>query len=932
MKSRFEETKKQLNDFQQQRKSKIDQFMQLAARKKLIQPKPKKKKSSDRLSSTPSDALFSPVESTIAPRTLKALIPIYQDDSLHESKPSSALIGLADLYLHAAQHRSRHIAMAWPASLKTLTVVHSLATLARWHEGDKQGIRGALFPVKTNAFYRLNHLHFDRSSILRMASELVEVNDNEKVTRSMPEKDAFLFSLTDSNLSLVSQEPFNPTIGELLPLFMSTPDSIGWKACGSKLLALTRAKLARRHAKALKTNCSVIGDPSTAPDALFSLDGRMSESELRQACKSLGKLGPPEVVLVQATRAIRMAASGWSGWLARFCLMLEEVFGDLAPGVIVVTDEPLAAYRLKNELWKRNLKRDQKQRWHTPHEFSVVGIPSTIGAEGLLPPGVAETKHPVPREFDVSIVDSDAAKIANKLASIANAAPGGSNAAKPLIEAASFLSRLTALPCGVRHMSEYLTEPDISDCTRRAFDWHYHVGAIRDFDSDMGVGDNRPALMDCLNHGSKLFENYFAATPFAHKLAELVANVALSKSDMTIVFTNALYRRLAEHFLAKYDQYPSGLAFEDFRERVHLLPAAQLEEHFDRLQGSIFVFAGLSEDSLRLLITDDRVPAHTVLLLTQRVGQFLRSTLSSIVEHMPEFKSYKPRMESILRQLKDLPEDSSVLAKGDYILPTFRVELSSEISLSEQDISPDSWIIKLDNGITHYRRDTFDMYVYDPASQHATNAGFRTCQVRSLEVGDKVFVMSTELREMVEQVLRDAGVPIQSDKTFEAALRSYHEQVTKRLAERFTQHTTGDMVRVIREEMLTLAPSLEGRLPDLQAMRYWIDLDHSRSTRFEDLKPQAPRDEAVFRAFAQTLGFSELEAAYQWQRVITAVRNSRRLDGRHVSDIYAYMLLQPESAMAHSSIKRQTLNQLFDNARENIATVEYVSPPKESLV
>jgi hypothetical protein len=931
LKTRFKDSKKQLNELLEQQKNRRQQIAKLAIRKPVMRPKPTKK------ATTPppieSTVILSVTESPIIkPRSREALIPLFKDDSIQTSMPSSALIALADLYLYAAQHRSRHIAMVWPASLKTLTLVHVLATLARWSDGDKQGIRGSLFPVKTNAFYRLNHLHFDRSSLLRMASEFAEVNDNAKVTRSMPEKDAFLFSLTDSNLSLVSQEPFNPTIGELLPLFIASPDSISWKACDSKLLALTRAKLARRHAKALKTNCSVIGDPKTAPDALFSLDGRLSENELRQACKSLGKLGPPEVVLVQATRAIRMEASGWKGGLARFCLMLEEVFGDLAPGVIVVTDEPHAVYQLKDELWKRNQKRAQKQRWITPHEFRVVGMPSTGGAEGLLPPGVIEKKHPVPREFDVSIVDADVAKIVNKLARIANSVPSGSNAAKPLIEIVSFLSRLAALPCGVRHMSEYLTKPDVSDYTRRSFDWHYHVGAVHEFDRDIGVGDNRSALMDCINRGSMLFEKYFAATPFAHKLAELVINVALSKSEMAIVFTNALYRHLAERFLAEYDQYPSGVAFEDFHERVHLIPAAQLEEHFDRLQGAKLVFAGLSEECLRLLITDDRVPAHSVLLLTQRAGQFLRATLSSIVEHMPEFKSYKPRMESILRQLKDLPEDSTVLSKGDYILPTFRVELSSEISLSEHEISPNSWIIRLDNGTTHYRRDTFEMYVYDPASQHATDAGFRTCQVRSLEVGDKVFIMSTELREMVEQVLSDSGVPIQSDKTYEAALRSYHEQVTKRLAKRFTQHTAGDMVRVIREEMLTLDPSLEGRLPDLQAMRYWIDLDHSRSTRFEDLKPQAPRDEAVFRVFAQTLGFSTLEAAYQWQRVITAVRNSRRLDGRHISDIYAYMLLQPESAMAHSSIKRQTLNQLFDNARECIATVEYISPPKESLL
>lgn len=926
-------SRKQLNDLLEAQKKRREELAKLAARKPAAKLKPTTRTATPPPQPEPAPAPRAPEPPAVVPRTREALIPLYQDDSVQPSEPSSALVALADLYLHAAQHRSRHIAMVWPASLKTLTVVHALATLARWHEGDKQGVRGLLFPVKTNAFYRLNHLHFDRASLLRIANNLAEVNGNQKVTRSMRDKDAFLFSLTDRSLPQVSGEPFNPTIGELLPLFLATPDSVGWKACDSRLLALIRAKLARRaHAKALQMNCAVIGDPRTAPDALFALDGRMKEEELRQACRALVKVGPPEVVLVQATRAVRLEAPGWKGRLARFCLMLEDVFRGAVPGVVVVTDEPHAAYRLKDELWEQNQKRGQQRRWHTPHEFRIAGIPSTVGNEGLLAAGIHEAPHPSPREFDIHIVDADAAKVANRLVRIASAAPRGREGAKALVEAATFLSRLAALPCGVRHMSEYLAGPDVTDGTRREFDWPTHVGAVHEFDRSVGVGDDRPALLECLNRGSKLFENYYAATPFAHKLAALVATAATGKKrSVAIVFTKALYRRLAERFLTEYDQYPSGVTYDTFRERVHLLPAAQLEEHLDGLQCATLVFAGLNEDCLRLLLTDDRVPAHSVLLLTQRAGQFLRATLKPIVEHMPEFKSYKPRMESILRQLKDLPEDASVLSTGDYVLPTFRVELSSEISSHEHELDPDSWVIRLDNGITpQYRRDTSDVFVYDPSSQHATEAGFRMCQVRSLQVGDKVFVMSAELREMVEQALRDAGVSIQSDKTFESALRSYHEQVQKRLAQRFPQSTVSDKVRAIREQMLALDSRLESRLPTSQAMRHWIDLGRSPDTPFEELKPQAPLREDVFKAFAQVLGFSSLEAAYQWQRVIMAVRTSRRLDGRHVSDIYAYMLLQPESAMAHSSIKRQTLNQLFDKARENVATVEYVGPLKES--
>ncbi|MFX1737144.1 hypothetical protein PXJ20_21070 [Paraburkholderia sp. A1RI_3L] len=925
-------SRKQLNDLREAQKKRREELARLAARKPAVQPKAVMKPAVPPQQLEPSSVPRAPEPAPVVPRTREALIALYRDDSAQPCEPSSALVSLADLYLYAAQHRSRHIAMVWPATLKTLTLVHALATLARWREGDKQGVRGLLFPVKTNVFYPLNHLHFDRKSLLHIANDLAEVNGNLKVTRSMRDKDAFLFSLADRCLPQASSEPFNPTVGELLPLFLASPGSYSWSACDARLLALVRAKLARRaHARALQMNCAVIGDPRTAPDALFALDGRMGEDELRQACKALAKLGPPEVVLVQATRAVRFEAPGWKKHLARFCLMLEDVFRGDMPGVVVVTDEPHAAYRLKDELWERNHKRDAQHRWHMPHAFQITGIPSTVGNEGLLVAGTREAAHPSPREFDVHIVDADAAKVANRLVRIASAAPGGQAAAKPLVEAATFLARLAALPCGVRHMAEYLSGPDVTDRTRREFDWPAHLGAVLEFNRNVGVGDDRPTLLEFLERGSKLFGNYHAATPFAHKLAALVADAATGKKrSVAIVFTNALYRRLAERFLTEYDQYPSGATYNTFRDRVHLLTSSQLEEYIDGRQGATLVFAGLNEDCLRLLLTDDRVPAHSVLLLTQRAGQFLRATLKPIVEHMADFKSYKPRMESILRQLKDLPEDASVLSTGDYVLPTFRVELSSDISSPGHEVAQDSWVIRFDNGLTQYRRDTSDVYVYDPASQQATGAGFRICEVRSLSVGDKVFVMSAELREMVEQALCDAGVPIQSDKTFESALRSYHELVQKRLALRFPQTTVTDKVRAIHQSMLGLDAGLERRLPTLQAMRHWIDLGRSPNTPFEQLKPQAPLREDVFKAFMEVLGFSSLEAAYQWQRVIMAVRTSRRLDGRHVSDIYAYMLLQPESAMAHSSIKRKTLNQLFDKARENVATVEIIGPLKEA--
>ncbi|MCY4427691.1 MAG: hypothetical protein OXC05_11780 [Halieaceae bacterium] len=869
---------------------------------------------------------------SVMPRVQSSLIDLFCNDEVQPSTPSSTLVELADLYLHAAKHRTRHIALVWPATLKTLTLVHALATLARWDEGDKQGVRGVLFPVKSNVFHLLNHIQFNRSEILNIANRLAEISSNELVKRSLPDKDAYLFSLSDLSLPNALGVNLNPTIGELLPQFLAKPGFTHWESCTDRLLSIIRTKLLKRsHAKALrKLSCAVIGNPETAPDALFALDGRMSKEELRQALVAIGQ---PEVVLIYATIAIRAEALSWRGRIASFCMMIEEVYHSNPPGVVIVTDEPHAAYKLKNELWKRNKKRPQDKHWRTPHEFKVCGFPNTVGFAGLLAEGVHETLHPMPREFDVFVVDADVAKVTKKLMRIANSVPGGREKAKPLTDAATYLSRIAALPCGIQELTDYLSGSDVAEFTRAAFDWPMHVGAIHEFDRNVGVGENRPALLESVERGSRLIENYYQATPFAHKLTELVANVSAGKRrKIAIVFTNALYRRLAERFLAEYDQYPGGITYDTFSNRVHLITSTSLKEHIDTLEGSALVFAGLNQDCLQLIITDNRVPAHSVILLTQRTAQFLRGSLKPIIENFDEFKSFKPRIESILRQLKDLPEDSSVLSTGDYALPTFRIELSSNMSSNDNYIAPGSWAIHLDSGVTQYRRDSSEVYIYDPASQHSSENGFKICQVKSLEVGNKLFVMSAELREMVEQTLRDAGVPIQSDKTFEAALRSYHEQVQKRFAERFSGRKISDKVRELRREILASYPLMEADLPKEQAMRKWIDLGESPNTPFERLRPQAPQREAVFKAFAEVLGFSPLEAAYQWQRCIMAVRTSRRLDGRHISDIYAYMLLQPESAMANSNIKRQTLTILFDNARENVATIERVIPAREPLI
>jgi len=858
-------------------------------------------------------------------------VPVFKDEDSAPSGLSNGLLQLVDLYLHAARHRTRHIVLTWPNSPTTLALVHALATLERWEDGDKQGVRGLLYPTKSNAFFPLNHLHFGRAEVVESARALLEVHPNARVRRSLPQKDAFLFSL--NSLRPEAQEQFNPSVNELLPTFLAGPGFRGWENCSDKLLAHLSAKLKRRmHSKALKATSSFVGQPTTAPDALFALDGRMSEAEQDTALKALASTSnPPEVVLIRATKDVRGPSSGWRTRMAKFIHKLDKSLGDNAPGIVVVVDEPYAIRALQDELAEQARKRERLgERGAKSPDFQVVGVPFLAKSEGLLAPGEVEQSNPESRSFDVHVVDSDIAKTVRRFSRLAASAQGGRDAAQPIVEAISYLTRVGALPCGIADLTDYLSGPDISSATRAAFDWLGHVAAIRDFERGGGVPGQRGELEGCIADGSNLFAKYQAATPFAMRLATLVEARVCGGQTVSLVFGSNLSRMLAERFLRRYTGFGEVSTFADIEEFVHFLTVRQLEERRDLFAQGAVAFVGLTQEALRFLMTDHSVPDGASVLVTQRNGQVLRAGLGPISTRFPEFAAFKPRIDALLGKLADLPEDASVFSSGDYTLPTFRVDLAADASNGPGEMAPDAWKICLEGGSTLYRRPSHKIYVYDPSSHLATDRGFRSAEVSSLEVGDKVFVMSGELREMVEQSLRDAGVQIQTDKTFEGALRTYHQQVGEKLASRFTEKTRSDQVRSLRKAMVDISPELESELPTEQAMRHWIDLGASANTAFDQLKPQAPLKEANFRAFAAALGFSPLEAAYLWQRVILAIRNSRRIDGRHVSDIYAYMLLQPESAMVHSSITLQTLQQLFERARANVWTVEAVGPMKEA--
>lgn len=203
-------------------------------------------------------------------------------------------------------------------------------------------------------------------------------------------------------------------------------------------------------------------------------------------------------------------------------LQLESIFGPDAPGVLVVTDEPHAAYRLRDELVGQNVKRPASERWSAGNEYKLVGMPCAVKSDGLLPPGTQETRVPAPREIDTEIVDAEAAKVVSRLNRVANAAEGGREAARAVTEAMGYLNRIAALPCGVRDLSNWLVQAEAEERARQRWAWPSFYASLLAYSRTGQAGEQQKTLLASIEVANKMVTNYENGTPFAHLLARCV--------------------------------------------------------------------------------------------------------------------------------------------------------------------------------------------------------------------------------------------------------------------------------------------------------------------------------------------------------------------------------------------------------------------------
>ena len=856
---------------------------------------------------------------------------LWADDGKSPMTPVTAVEHLAGHLLHCAEKKSQHFVLLWPGSVRAIGLAHAVATIARWRQGDKQGLRTLIYPAKSNFLQALNHCHLDRKDLVALAQKLYEgeAEPNPHVRVSLSIKDPFWFSL--NSIRADDSEPIHPSLSELLPHFFADKDFSAWKACDGDLLRHVKARLSGRAHKHSLSDLTIplLSEPATAPDALFAIGWKASQDDIKKALRQLRGAARPEVLLLDATRSMRKDNPTWKANLVRFLECVHEVWPTNPPAALVVMDEPHVRGQLIQEMDKRAAKKNEGSAWFRRSGLPVRGVVCSVARDGMVAAGHVEPVKPGLRDIQVAVTDTEAGEVIELIDRLRNGLANTEWQA-PLDAAASYLSRLAALPSSTRVLSMWLEEAAIPMEVRRNYAWPVYCSSLQQMLNNPAFGE-RARLQRVIDRGNDLWHKYENGTPFARKLADLIEEHTRGTEKCCVIFTRPTAKKLAERYFQTYDGYPEGAGFEVLKDCVHWAVSRGLEAEIELTGKETLIFAGLDEESLRMLILDERISSPAYVLLTRRNAAYLRVTLKAI-KALPGFVGLNERVDKLLAQLPDFPglDERALLNRSDFVLPTFSFEQGLSTSVADQDESdPNAWELVLEDGLVVRRSPQSTAYVYDPALSHTVSRGFRGVGVARLQEGDRVFVMSFELRELTETALTEAGVPISNDKRFESDLREYHSRITSRVKASPGATLTDKVHNVYRD----LRDRLDAKvnMPVESTVRNWMDVDRFRGLSFEAARPGAPRLEAHFNAFAKILGLDDFEAIYFWKAVICPLRGVRRSDGRRVSDVYTELLMEPESVVVHRRIKPGVVNQLFSKAKENVHVIEAIRKPNGAL-
>jgi len=832
--------------------------------------------------------------------------------------PEPWLKKLANLILEVSNTGGVYIALMWPARISSLAVVHSLAAFERLAIRDLMGLRTLVYPVMPSSFYRLNHFLLDRPRLCELISKLWVPDPHGPygthlaALRTDKHKAKFLSAL----LTLNTYEPDTPypTAAELLPNYIYRPENDGWGDYQYRLLSRSITRLRLAHRRDIRSDAfPYVGSPQTAPDALFGIAYGTKREIWKKALGSapFGKSGrKPELLLIDATDELREKDRRLSKRILDFIVTAKETLHD-EPGTLIVTDNPATFFMLKKSLVD-DLKLHVESHVIV-NEFAGTGFSAKPHPDDYVP---AERSL---RHYGFEILDREAAGVASKLLGLAKLLADKPTAAEACNDAAYYVLQLCHLPGGYRDLGQWLEADGRPDFVRGRLAWATYEARLKNLMQAGGLGAHAYDVDVALGKAGKLVaESWLEATPVALRLAKELGAIATKPNKRAlVVLLKGPYIDIARQFLRRH--FTPSKPFENFESRVTFITHWELKNHLPTIADYDRVFfVGMNDRLLRLLVTSEEIPAGSTVLLSYAQAETYKKALLSLkfIEALKPFKGRVSGMaDELERRLKQIPKPIPVDR-----LPAQGLSFNFEsTSNAPEQVQQELWRLDLEG--------TGRLFVAKRVFQYRPDDDppFVSTAVSDIEIGDSIFVMSDDLRDLVEATLSEAGfTAFKKGHTFAGMLDLYHAEVKRRSKELYPARSQRERAQRILGRMAEIDPKTKDC--SLHRVLHWLDLDEDAPHQ----RPQAARDRAHFEAFVRALEIPEALYKDFWVLAINTTRNESRLAGREMADFYTNVIFHPESLQVYHKVTPESLARLIRVATDSVYRVTAKTPPLQA--
>lgn len=817
--------------------------------------------------------------------------------------------GMLNGALEMAEYGGVEICLVWPARLQAVPLLHALANLERLCAKDLRGQRTLLYPGTYATATYLQTVLVRRGRFSKLYSSLWNADGpGGAVAQAHTRSEAMLAAIGALNhLHLHQTASARPSLAELVPTFVFEGASTGWTTGANSVLERTIKKVDVRQRKLLRQQVNEEWqNPHTAPAALMVLHASTRKDAWKAALTSpaLKGAGAPELMLFDATGAASRSHYEAVHRIPDVIRVAREV-GLNKTGCLVVTDDPRVFFELKARLFQPNLR---MQYWAAESSDSLLSAHPI--ADNFVPANRSNAA------FSVSIVDRDAAQRALPFQKLAKAVGRDDNGPhKALMDACVYLLRLSNMPAGYRDLTEATAEQDSLDFVSQKNAWVPVKLALQAALESGALNQHREKVNKAIQNAESLIDIWSDATPMAARmLAEVEKLERLSaKHRLRVILPNSRYILLAHRFLQRRlaQRWAAVEGRLDWGTLASFGELASADPKHSRL-----MFVGVNTNVLRVLLSDERLPHGTEVLISYKHTE---TTLRTLVDmkQIEAFKPYRGRIglleQALARGLKQVPNPVDIEKLGNYPL-VFRLE--SPASASERD-SGDSntYRFDLEGGVRAYSAGL--VYRYEPND----DPPFQRVNAASIQRGDFIFEMSDELRTKVEDALRGAaGRETVSSVVdpFRKWLEFYRLDLETRCKHFLKATTAAARAREIHE--LMVQRNADAKNCFVERVNYWL------AGKNDDHRPHAAKDVTFFKMFCEALQMSEADIARYWG-LVKKTRFFNQSLGRELVARYAEVLFQPESATVYRRLPLDVVKQLQQEAMQCVYRVETVIPP-----